>query len=347
MTNDEFRTIDYGRCHMPTNSTAHILHEATSLDLAPGHRRFIAQLSRLLPCLKQAAAAKDPALALYGTPARQWFFYLQALCRIYRDVQDKKPFKALGELFKAAEDQLGKVDYWDGWLKDSSSLSPKQIAALEGHKADELARLSALLKENDWLSDDFAGIRTIIEKLADVEWHGVAKDRREVADFLRDECKELDEDFRAGEFDFAEVELGVHEFRRKLRWLSIYAQALDGLIQLRPVAKVDAGFRAYMTKATLESRFNILPAPQSGVEPLYISAPLFYAMSWVITEIGGLKDAGLKVEAMHQIDTELGSKSAQAEAPDIAKVVGELVHTFIVKNEALRELSKEFGASAG
>ena len=331
---------------MPTNSTAQILRDTLSNDLPPAHRRFVAQLNRLFPCLEQAAAASEPARALYGTAARQCFFYLQALCRIYRKAQDKKPFKALGECFKAAEDQLGKIDHWDGWLKDAEPLSPAQIAALEQHKAAEITKLQNLLDDGDWLSGDFLRIRTILAELADIDWHSAAKDRREVADFLANELDELDGDFRKGEFDFKEIELGVHEFRRKLRWLSIYAQALDGLIQLRPVASMDARLRPYMTNQTVESPFNVLPKQKPGIEPLYFSAPRFYAMSWVITEIGTIKDAGLKIEAMHQIAEELGEDAAGKPDTSIAKTVSEIVHAFIVENAILRELRDDIKASA-
>lgn len=68
-------------------------------------------------------------------------------------------------------------------------------------------------------------------------------------------------------------------------------------------------------------------------------------MSWVITEIGGLKDAGLQAEAMHEIDRELGTEPEHTEPPKIAKIVSEIVRTFIVENNCLRDLSEDIAAS--
>lgn len=314
-----------------------------SKNLAPGHQRFLMQIGRLVPCLTQSAAAKEPALTLYQSSARQWLFYLQSLCRIYRDVQDKKPFKALSAPIKALEDQLGAVDYWDSWLKDAAAQKdfPDVLhTALEQHKADELAKLQTLLA-------DFPRIETMMEELAEVDWHKAAKDRRKVAEFLAGELEELEDDYGAGEFNFEELELGVHEFRRKLRWLSIYAQSLEGLIQLRPAGRIDAALQPYLTKAVVESRYNVVPAAAAGIEPLYFSAPRFYALSWVIAELGTIKDEGLKIETLTNLATDSGL-SANAVAPflrdcthtlaTIPATVAKITHTFIEENAILRGL---------
>ena len=307
-------------------------------------------MGRLLPCLAQSAAAKEPALTLYQSSARQWLFYLQSLCRIYRDVQDKKPFKALSAPIKALEDQLGAVDYWDGWLKDAAAQKdfPDLLrAALERHKADELSKLQTLLDTDEWLLADFPRIRTMMEDLAEVDWHKAAKDRRKIAEFIAAELEEIEDDYDAGEFDFEELELGVHEFRRKLRWLSIYAQSLEGLIQLRPAERVDAALQPYMTKAVVESRYNVVPSPAAGIDPLYFSAPHFYALSWVIAEIGTIKDDGLKIETLTHLATEcgLGAKSVAPFLRDcthtlttIPATVAKIARTFIEENAILRGL---------
>ncbi len=321
-----------------------------SKNLPPGHQRFLTQMGRLLPCLGQAAAAKEPALTLYQSSARQWLFYLQSLCRIYRDVQDKKPFKALSAPIKALEDQLGAVDYWDGWLKDAAAQKdfPEVLhTALERHKADELSKLQTLLDADEWLHGDFPRIRTMMKELAEVDWHKATKDRRKVAEFIAAELEEIEDDYGAGEFDFEELELGVHEFRRKLRWLSIYAQSLEGLIQLRPAGRIDAALQPYMTKAVVESRYNVVPAAATGIEPLYFSAPRFYALSWIIAEIGTIKDDGLKIETLTNLATECGL-SANAVAPflrdcthtlaTIPATVAKIARTFIEENAILRDL---------
>lgn len=321
-----------------------------SAELRSGHRRFIKHLGRLLPCLSQASVASDPALALFQTPARQWLFYLQSLCRVYREVQGKKPFKALAEPIKALEDQLGAVDYWDAWLKEAATkkgFPARMKSVLERHKSGELATLQKLIDSDGWFANDFERIRSILDALSEVDWHKPNKDRRKVAEFLSDELKEIEKEYRDGEIDFAELELGVHEFRRQLRWISIYAQSLEGLVQLRSVEPVPGDLKKYMTKAIKESRYNILPPREEGIEPVYLSAPHFYALSWVIAEIGEIKDDGLKIEAFNHAGKEAGLSEGTV-APllrdckhtlgTIPDRVAEIARTFIIKDAVLKSL---------
>jgi hypothetical protein len=318
-----------------------------------GHRRFIIQLARLYPCLQAAAKAPIPAVALYQSSARQWLFYLQSLCRIYRGVIGKKPFKALAEKIKALEDQLGAIDYWDAWVKETATLKnyPTTLhEALIRHKATELANLQTLLDEGAWLKRDFEQLHTICAALDIVEWPAPDKDRRKIAAYLIEELNELDQDYRNGKIDFTELENGVHEFRRDLRWVSIHAQSLDGLIQLRPQHKTERELRSYITKSNLASPYNKLPAPPKDVPPLEIATPHFLALSWAIAAIGEIKDRGLKAEAFAKVEHETGWTGptfADTKClPAIPKKVADLAHRLIERDAILLRIRDDLAATA-
>ena len=326
-------------------STSEILKKTSARKLMVGHERFITQLVRLLPCLEKAATASDPALALYQTPSRQWLFHIQALCRIYRKVQDKKPFKAIGETVKALEDQLGSVDYWDGWCKDAAARKEFPaivLATIQKHKAAELVKLKQVMDRGAWLADDIKPIRSMLTELDKVEWRKPEKDRKKVAEFLAGELDEIDTEYRDGEFDFHELEEGVHEFRRQLRWISIYAQCLEGLIQVKPVAKPEKRFQPYLTDAVLKSRFNVLPAPKPGVAPIFFAAPHFYALSWLIFELGIIKDDGQKTEAMLAAANEAGWSRATAAKKRLAALVPGSTRTLDSIPESVASISNAF-----
>lgn len=333
-------------------STAELLAATERRTLPPGHRCFVVQLSRLLPCLEKAAAARVAAPALYSTPARQWLFQLQALCRIYKKAQDKKPFKKMVEPIKALEDQLGAVDYWDGWKKAAVGMKDfpsMMLAGIERHLRTELDALETMLRNDAWLANDFERLAKMLDELAEVDWHDAKKDRREVRDFLVEELEELESEYHEGVFDFEELEEGVHEFRRKIRWFSIYAQSLEGLVQLQPIARPDAVLRRYLTTAVVESRFNILPPPPVGTEPLRFEAPHFYALSWLIAELGIIKDDGQKCVAFAGLAEEcgwsgsLGSLLTDIRTPlkAIPKTVEEMVREFVNEACGLKRLAKD------
>ncbi|MEK0448049.1 MAG: hypothetical protein RL088_317 [Verrucomicrobiota bacterium] len=337
-------------------STAEILAATATRPLPPGHRCFIVQLSRLQPCLEKAAAARVAAPALYSTPARQWLFQLQALCRIYKKAQDKKPFKKMAEPIKALEDQLGAVDYWDGWRKAAVGMKDfpsVMLAGIERHLRTELDALETILRDGAWLANDLERLATMLEELAEVDWHEAKRDRHDVRDFLVEELQELESAYHEGVFDFEELEDGVHEFRRKIRWFSIYAQSLEGLVQLKPIARPDAVLRRYLTTAVVESRFNALPPPQVGTQPLRFEAPHFYALSWLIAELGIIKDDGQKCVAFAGLAEESGwSGSIAGLLSDvrnpldaIPKTVEERVREFVDEAGVLRRLASDLSGT--
>ena len=283
------------------------LAHLTSKAGEPGMQRFLLHSASLLSCLEKAREDKNKALALYQTNARQCLFYLQALCRAYKKTGTKKRFKDIGGAVKILEDQLGKIDYWDGWLKECSACKGFPIAmlrTLRDHRERELLVFQRMLDDGRWFADDDSTLDHILDSLAEEDWHKAGKDREKIARFLIDEITELDAACRSGGFDFHELETGVHEFRRQLRWIGIYAFAFDGLIQLRMVENPETFYQKYMTEAVVKSPFNILPPEKTGIVPLHFSAPDYYALSWIIAEIGKIKDVGQKIEALHDVARE-------------------------------------------
>lgn len=101
----------------------------------------------------------------------------------------------------------------------------------------------------------------------------------------------------AGE-GFTELEAQVHEMRRKLRWLSIYPQALQGLIQLNDGAATNPALQKYLTPEIVNSPFNKMPPPGMNTSFLLLEKNYFLALSWMISALGTLKDDGLRIVAV-------------------------------------------------
>jgi hypothetical protein len=113
---------------------------------------------------------------------------------------------------------------------------------------------------------------------------------------------------------FTELETQVHELRRKLRWLSIYPQALQGCIQLTKTASNDKNVKKYLTPEIVNSPFNKMPAAGANRDLLMFKKDYFLALSWMISELGRLKDLGLRAVALYEsggtskIDTKIEAK---------------------------------------
>lgn len=105
----------------------------------------------------------------------------------------------------------------------------------------------------------------------------------------------------AGEknYQFEDMENGVHELRRKIRWLSIYPHAVRGAIQLGG-NKSYKHLAKYATKAVTSSPFNKLPERSTQKYVLLLGRDFFYALSWMIAELGSIKDDGLHIVALKE-----------------------------------------------
>lgn len=299
-----------------------------------GYGRFIKQLGNLSPHLIAASQSLTPALTLFRSPARQYAFYLEALARIYRKIHDKAEFNKLRKAFKLLEDQLGRIDFYNDFWETFSKMEtmpPQVVAYFRTQTVQELDRLQQLLEEKEWLDAESGMVTRLTKMLAEMHWLPAEEDTVAIQVFLNESWEDFKTDFKKGRFDFTLLELGVHEFRRQLRWFSIYAQALDGLIQLKDDAIRTEALQEYLTPEILNSPFNKMPAPENSLKPVLVAAPDFYAASWVISEIGKLKDVGLRFHSLTKaiIKTNLKNKDEAAgyaaallnETPDTLKQV--------------------------
>ena len=77
-------------------------------------------------------------------------------------------------------------------------------------------------------------IATLRSASADLDRSGPRRERKEMAAFLRDEVTEILKRLEGGRIDLGKVEEGIHELRRKLRWIPTYGLAAGGKIILDP-----------------------------------------------------------------------------------------------------------------
>lgn len=263
-----------------------------------GFDRFKVYLTKLEQILETLPDSKERALTFYKTPARQYLFYLEALTHIYKMMHNKKRFERMRLSFKSLEDQLGKIDYYDGFIKEFSvqeNFPPILLNCLKKHFNKELNNLDVLLTTEGWMTTEKSTIEGIRSALSDTDWLSAREERKAIGKTIVEMIELIKSDYHTGKLNFSDIENGVHKFRREVRWISIYAQALDGLIQLKPEVVADPDLMTYQTKEVVESPFNVLPVPKNEIQPIYIDTPVFYALSWIIAESGRLKDSGLRI----------------------------------------------------
>ena len=295
-------------------------------ELRIGHYRFLTRLQMLVPHLIKAGEGlkmkgKDMSLIEhYGAlvksgllfyqsnfpnfsgKSRNALFHLEALCRLYRESHDEIIFEGLLTQFKELEDGIGRVDYHDAFRAEAKKIdAPKEIFGyFTGGYHVELQNLTKRLLDSEWLciQGDIVGspaLERIIDTLQNIGWKKYKRDRKNIINALIDGLEKVLKKGGVTEgkpgLDFNELEDGVHEFRRTVRWLSIYPASLGGMCRLSNEDKINPSVAKYLAFAT----FN---EDKREKNPINIDANTLLTFSKIIDDIGNIKDDGQLEEAM-------------------------------------------------
>ncbi len=269
-----------------------------------GLARFDYYLNQLQVLLTKAAKQKNAALWLYQNNARTPLFMLEGLAKLYAGMHNKKKFTKIKEHFKFLEDALGAIDYYDAAAKQFAQTKKIPAAVtqyLQAQTREKIQQLNELLTEKSWIAEGENRITKIKAKLEEADWLKPEDEMKEMEGFYGEAILSIIEFTQETKFAFTNVEADVHELRRKLRWLSIYPQALQGCVQLSKDKKtVPQHLKKYLTKEIIKSPFNKLPDAGSNSHFLLLNQNYFYALSWIIAQLGKLKDSGLGVVAIKE-----------------------------------------------
>lgn len=276
-----------------------------------GTGRFNYFLDQLQELLDKASKQKNPGLWLYRNNARTPLFMLEGLSKLYAALHNKKRFSKLKERFKILEDIIGAVDYYDAFAKEFSSnknIPASVIAYLQAQSREKVQSLNEALKENGWIGN--GRMKKIRKRLDEIDWEEDKDEIKGIRKFYTRSVDDIVEFTAKSDFHFTNVEADVHELRRKLRWLSIYPQALRGCVQLsNSIKKLPVGLQKYQTPDIVNSPFNKMPDAGDNRYFLLLEQNYFFALSWIIAELGKLKDNGLRLIAIKEALQQAGSVS--------------------------------------
>lgn len=271
--------------------------------MPPGKSRFLYFLNQIQAILNKAETSESPALFVYKENMRTPLFMMEGLTRVYKKIENKKKFKRLNECFKEMEDLLGAIDYYDGFYKEFASQQniPGLITAyLKDRRDEKLKELNRHLKKENWVGKHHKAISKIIKLLDKIDWPDEREDAREVERVYKEYINKITKTYGVANLKFKDIEADVHELRRELRWLSIYPQALRGLMQFKDDTGPQDFLNKYLTPEIVSSPYNVMPDGSALQSHLLINKNYFYSLSWMIDALGKLKDSGLTVMAIEE-----------------------------------------------
>ncbi len=229
---------------------------------------------------------------------RRQVFLLEGGLKFY-----KKAYPELEPLLvqsKALEDVLGHVKGGNTMLELAQETgAPKEvIAVLQHHVDDARGRLEALV-EKEWMPDadgQLPAMTTMLNTFESMDWMTGKDDKK----FVRKEFARRLKKMGAVPYKMEELQgdFGVHELRRNLRWIPIYAEALDGLVQHDASVNPVKAYEPLLEKDISSSKYMNLPEGDFEKKPIKVSKSLYAANMTLVGAFGDLKDRGEEVEEL-------------------------------------------------
>lgn len=305
------------------------------------HQRFLKPLQLLEGILKISAGKKDHGSVFYKNKGRDVLFRLEALCRIYRNIHDKKVFDNWYKEFKMLEDLLGQIDYNEALqieFNTDKKLKNKSDKLFGQNCITLTEALTLKLKNDGWLSGEKTQLfRSALETCS---WQESHEDRSSYAREMSYEITKLQTKYETGELNPFLIEEGLHEFRRRLRWIGIYSIASEGMVQLTKVKTISTSLQKYQTKDIINSPYNLMPKAAKGQHLITIQSQHFYAMSWLIQQLGNWKDSAHRHEGLILLGAET-SKAEQAQIAELPTKAEIAIDDFIYNDHVIMKLNRD------
>lgn len=292
---------------------------------------YQAYTGKWLKLLDNCRNKKNPAFWLYANNARGTLFMLESISRILHRANNDSTSKKWNKVFKSLEDMLGQIDYYDVlyMLFSKNKRIEKEVLDYIGKKKEKaIHTLNKDLAKKDFYK------KFMIEFTKKTKFNfNDLKLLRKLEDTVKVEILECHRFYVEFPEGFDDMENQVHELRRKLRWISIYAQSLQGIVELKKPAHSYRWEKYFVTKDVKASPFNQLPAQKGLKHYIVLNKTAFYALSFVIGELGKIKDRGMNVEALAKALHKTGVSEKNSAVSEAMKKLGERKG----ENELLKE----------
>ena len=290
-------------------------------------------------------------------------FKIQALARLL-DRKKKKNVRAISAILsisKTIEDVIGQFDFASSILKGNEKWQfpdevKNQILIQYGFA---LGTLEECLLQLGWITrgknviqyDDF-GFDYLKSALKEISFPSYKREKKQVLQMFKNICLDIDEDIREKKIDLTHIEDGIHEFRRDIRWLSIYASALRGKVILSNNPETDP-FQHFITPGNIDGKYNTLIINEDEKNILTFQQGGFYALGSLISDLGNIKDKGLITEYLMHLGTSNGLSQEDIMAKladdyqDVATTIQqatEKINQFVLEEEGFIKLANHFEA---
>jgi hypothetical protein len=275
--------------------------------------RFLPLIAELRTVLEADLSPGEIADLMVKKNSRISLFRLEGLCRLY-EKRYPYPMEEYRETTKGLEDILGWYADTVGHITFAQKLGapPAVMARLAQEQTRMKARLVKLLVDEKWIRP---GGRTVLDKmqamLAELDWDSVADDRAYLRKRLNKHLKKIEQ----SDYDMEDLQEGLHELRRHIRWFLLYVQGLNGAFVLDESQCPVESYRAYLKDPLADSGYTRLKISPREKAPIKIPKCYFVALTRLSEDFGVVKDLREAIEDwLPEAFLKSGAASSMADA---------------------------------
>jgi hypothetical protein len=250
---------------------------------------------------------------------RRQVFLLEGVSKLYTDIHGK-PAERVYLGAKALEDKIGHFSMTKSNLATAEKVgaNPKAIALLKADMEASRADLKQLITE-EWMPDAkgrIPGMRDVVEDWGEAKWGSADKDLKAVKGELSRRLEKIENT----PYDMDQLETGIHELRRQLRWFPIYAEALNGLFQLDEKQNPIKAYEPMLREPIATSKYVNLPPADRETSPIELPKSVYCALMQLTLDLGGLKDSGEPIHFIRDAYVRAGVSDAATAEKSVAKL---------------------------
>ena len=180
------------------------------------------------------------------------------------------------------------------------------LARLKKNRENGRAHLERALTASEFLPSSGSTVpytQTLRVFLNEYAWKDVITDRNFVLQTLINEMQNI----ATSVYDFSHLEAGngVHEFRRKLRWISMGTRGLNGLITMKPFTTpcpVPA-WANLINDSIVGTKYAVLPASISEPNSISLSPCLYLKVARLVEDVNQIKAKAEAEESLGEGDS--------------------------------------------
>jgi hypothetical protein len=289
--------------------------------------RVLVHCAKIDELMRVSADPDELVEKLMAMDLRRHVFLLEGIGKLYERLSD-----GMADTYATAkrlEDLLGEVSATRTNLAYAKQVSdahpgkiPDDVVKHLEKKAEDTRKALRKLLVDEWMPNkkgQAPALKEIVRRLAAADWDGYVEDKKLVQKELVRRLVKLSD----ADYSMDDLQNGIHELRRQLRWFPIYAEALNGLVQLDAKKNPVAAYEPLLAVKLATSKYVDLPDDSREVNALAISKSLYLGLMQLTLDLGGIKDAGEPLEELYSafVDTK-NAKSLDHAKEAVTSVIG-------------------------